>query len=173
MIDKLTEEQRKVLIIWVFLGIFLAILLFIFAHNRGKYKSDYKLDKEYTIVNDYSRYYTITNILDKFYNAFNDKKYDMVMNMLDSNYVKANNIDVNNVSNILKYDKRVSFRGNIMCKKTFDKGYTSYYVSGTVIGTNVEKDFDNVYYEVILNENEMTFSINILDASKFGGVCHV
>ena len=60
-----------------------------------------------------------------------------------------------------------------MCNKRLGKGHTSYYVSGTVVGTNQYKVFDDVYYEVMLNESNMTFSISEIDASTFGGECHV
>lgn len=171
MIDKLTEEQRKVLVIWGFLGLFLAILLIIFASNKNKYKSEYKIDKDYQIVEDYSRYYTITKIIDKYYTAINDNNYSSIMNMLDTNYIKKNDLRVDNVKNLYNYDKKISFKGSLMCSKRFDKGLTSYYVSGSTIAENVLKEYGNVYYEVILNENEMTFSINVIDVDTFGGVC--
>jgi len=172
MVEKLTEDQRKVLIIWGFLGLFLAILLIIIGSKKLAHKINYELDKDYVVVKNYSRYYTISKIIDKYYTAINDGRYDAAVNMLDDKYKKDNNISSANVRDTLKYDVKVSFNGSLMCSKRFAKGYTSYYVSGNVIGSNVDKEFDKVYYEVVLNEMEMRFSIKKIDASTFGGACN-
>ena len=93
MIDQLTEDQRKVLIIWLFLGLFLAALLLIFANKKMKSKSNYQLDNNYNVVSNYSRYYTITKIIDKYYNAINEGNYDGAFKMLDDKYIKSNNLN--------------------------------------------------------------------------------
>ena len=98
MIDRLTEDQRKVLIIWFFLALFLIALLVLIASRKIKAKHDYPLDKNYIVVKDYSRYYTVTSVIDKFYNALNNKNYESAMKMLDDNYVKTNNLSTNNLN---------------------------------------------------------------------------
>lgn len=172
MIDRLTEDQRKVLIIWFFLALFLIALLVLIASRKIKAKHDYPLDKNYIVVKDYSRYYTVTSVIDKFYNALNNKNYESAMKMLDDNYVKTNNLSTNNLNSSFNFGTTVSFKGKLMCSKRFAKGYTSYYVSGTTIASNVDKVFDDIYYEVVLNENNMTFNIKTIDASTFGGACN-
>jgi hypothetical protein len=59
-----------------------------------------------------------------------------------------------------------------MCSKRLGNGYTSYYVSGNVIGVNKYKEYEDQYYEVVLNENEMTFTVKSIDSNQFGGECH-
>ena len=141
MIDQLTEDQRKVLIIWLFLGLFLAALLLIFANKKMKAKSNYQLDNNYNVVSNYSRYYTITKIIDKYYNAINEGNYDGAFKMLDDKYIKSNNLSTNSFKESFNYDAKIAFRGGLMCSKRFAKGYTSYYVSGSIIGANSNKQY--------------------------------
>ena len=172
MVEKLTEEQRKVLMIWVCLGMILTVLLLIIGSKKVGYKNNYELDNEYLTVRDYSRYYTITKIIDKYYTAINDERYEVALNMLDSKYVSEKSINTSNIKETLNYDAKVSFSGGLMCSKRFAKGFTSYYVIGKVIGTNVDKEFDTVYYEVVLDEMNMLFSIKPVESSMFGGACN-
>ena len=173
MLDKLTEDQRRVLMIWFFFLVFLVVLFIILAGHKITSKFKDEVDKNYSIVQDYSRYYTVINILDKYYTALNNESYDDVLKMLDTEYVNSEGINKDNIKEKLnKYDVRTTYKGSLMCSKKLGKGYTSYYVSGEVVGTNTIKTFDTTLYEVVLNENEMTFSIKQIDDSQFGGDCH-
>jgi hypothetical protein len=172
MLDKLTEDQRKVLLIWVFLGVFILILILVFAGKKIQDMKKDPVDKSYYIVKDYNRYYTVSNILDKYYTALSNKNYDAVYKMLSDDYKKNNDINESNVQTKIKiYDIRTTYQGALMCNKRLGKGHTSYYVSGSVVGTNQYKVFDDVYYEVMLDESTMTFTISEIDASTFGGAC--
>lgn len=175
MIDDLTKEQRRVLLYWIIFGLILMGVLITVASIKISEKKKYQqtVDKNYSIVNDYSRYYTIINIMDKYYNLINKKDYNELSKLLSDNYKKNNDINADNIKDKLDfYDKSVTYKGRIMCSKRLGKGYTSYYVAGNVIGMNDLSEYDTKYYEVVLNENEMTFSISILDASTYGGACH-
>jgi hypothetical protein len=173
MLDKLTEDQRKVLLIWVFLGVFILVLLLFFAGKKIQESKKDPVDKTYQVVKDYNRYYTVSNILDKYYTALSNKNYDGLYKMLSEEYKKNNDINETNIQTKIKtYDIRTTYQGALMCNKRLGKGQTSYYVSGSVVGANQYKVFDDVYYEVMLNEKNMTFTISEIDASTFGGACH-
>ena len=173
MLDKLTEDQRKVLLIWFFLLIFLIGAVSLFSYRRIKSKFHNEVDKQYNIVTDYSRYYTVLNILDKYYTYINNGNYEDVLKMLDKDFVNENHIDTHTITNFIKkYDIRTTYKGSLMCSKRLGNGYTSYYVSGNVIGVNKYKEYEDQYYEVVLNENEMTFTVKSIDSNQFGGECH-
>jgi hypothetical protein len=174
MLDRLTEDQRKVLMMWFFLLIFLIGLVVLIANNKIKKRVVDEKYKTYVVVRDYSRYYTITNILDKYYTTIYNKNYESVIKMLDADYVKDNNITKDNLEDFIKtYDARTTYQGSLMCSKRLGKGYTSYYVSGEVVGANSYKIYDTKYYEVLLNENQVTFTVKEIDSNQFGGECHV
>ena len=175
MLDRLTDDQRKVLLIWLFVGVFILVLVFVISNitgNNGILKKDEK-EKRYTFVKDYNRYYTITNIVDKYYSAINNEYKDDLMVMLNDDYIKDNNITNDNVIAKLKVDNNnISFQGSLMCKKKLHTGVVSYYVSGETIGTNTGKKIKDSYFEVIQDENNMTFDIKEIDNTSFGDECH-
>ncbi len=173
MLDKLTEDQRKVLLIWFFILIFLIVAVSMFARYRIKSMFNDEVDKQYIKVTDYSRYYTVLNILDKYYTTIYNNNAEDVLKMLDEDYKKDKNLNKDNVLSTLKTNtSRTTYKGSLMCSKRLGKGHTSYLVSGNPVGVNVDKSYDDIFYEVELNENEMTFSIKEIDASQFGGDCH-
>ena len=174
MLDKLNEDQRKVLLIWAFLGLFIFVGLLFFANKKIQEMKKDPVDKTYIKVEDYSRYYTVSNILEKYYTALSNRNYSAVYNMLSDEYKKDNGINEQNIQTKIKtYDVRTTYQGGLMCRKRLGKGHTSFYVSGTVMASNQYKVFEDIYYEVLLDENNMSFSITEIDASTFGGACNV
>lgn len=115
MLDKLTDDQRKVLLIWLFIGVFIIVLVFVISNmrgNNGLFRKD-EHEKNYTFVKDYNRYYTITNIVDKYYSAINNEYKSDLVKMLNEDYVKENEITEDNVLSKLKVDKtNTSFHGD-------------------------------------------------------------
>ena len=177
MIDNLTKEQRRVLLYWFIFGLILMGILIVLAGikiNKMKKQYEQTRDDKYIIVSDYSRYYTIINILDKYYSTINSNNHDDTLKLLSEDYKNKNGINKDNIKDkITHYKKQVTYKGRLMCSKRLGKGFTSYYVTGDVIGSNDLTIYGQVYYEVLLNENEMTYSISILDGETYGGACHV
>jgi len=176
MIDNLTKEQRRVLLMWIIFGVILMGVLGILAGikiNKARKEYQQTVDQNYNKVRDYSRYYTIINILDKYYNTINSNNDTETLKLLSNKYKIDNGINKDNINDKIKhYEKMVTYKGKLMCSKRLGKGFTSYYVSGDVIGSNDLKTYGSEYYDIILNENEMTFSVSVIEASEFGGVCH-
>lgn len=164
------NSQRKVLIVWGIIAIILVVILILFKNDvivLNKYK-----DKKYTIVNDESRYFTISTIVDRFYGYMNENNYKSVLNSLDRDYINSNNITEDNIFDIYP-DKSVQYKSRMICKKGLDKGLVSYLVSGFERDDYyVSERLDNKYYEVILHESEMKFSIQPIDKERFVGDCH-
>ena len=52
MLDRLTEDQRKVLMMWFFLLIFLIGLVVLIANNKIKKRVADEKDKTYVVVRD-------------------------------------------------------------------------------------------------------------------------
>lgn len=176
MIDNLTKEQRRVLLMWIIFGLVLMGVLMVLAGikiDKARKEREQSVDKIYSRVSNYSRYYTIIGILDNYYNTINSNNDEDTYKLLSDNYKKNNGITKDNIKDkITHYDKLVTYKGKLMCSKRLGKGFTSYYVSGDIIGSNDLSTYGSAYYDVILNEKEMTFSVSIIDASTFGGECH-
>ena len=175
MLDRLTDDQRKVLLIWLFIGIFLVILFFVISNIHGGFnilKKDER-DKSYKIVKDYNKYYTVINIVDKYYSALNYDYSKNLVEMLNEDYKNENNITVDNViSKLKKGSINVTYQGGLMCKKSLHTGIISYYISGEEVGSNTGEILGDKYFEVLLDENNMTFNIKEIDKISFGDECH-
>lgn len=173
MFKDLSLEERKVLLIWSVIGfiIFLVAVFFkIFIVNDIELK---KYDTNYTIVKDYSRYYTVNSAITKYYAFINSKNYKSVINILDSKYVEDNKINAENINNFITIsDIAISYKPGIMCSKDIKKGITSYLVEGTEAGMNNAKEIGKVYYEVILDGNNLIFSLKPISEENYGGNCN-
>ena len=88
-------------------------------------------------------------------------------------YVKENKLTVKNVDNKLTSSQaNISYKPNIMCKKTIAKGVTEYVVDGKEITQNKGDKIGSKYYKVTLYEEELTFSIKPITKKVYGGECN-
>lgn len=174
MFKDLTEVERKTLTVWAIVGVIVLVLAIIVKIEFiDKYHGNVKLDKKFTIVKDYDRYYTVSSVLTKYYEFINSKDYDAVIKILDEDYVKENKLTVKNVDNKLTSSQaNISYKPNIMCKKTIAKGVTEYVVDGKEITQNKGDKIGTKYYKVTLYEEELTFSIKPITKKVYGGECH-
>ncbi len=173
MMESLTPEEKKTLIVWAIVGII--IFLFILGYSFIYLDSKEKLyvDEEYKIVKNYDRYYTVMGTINKFYAFYNAKSYESVLHILNSNYVKENSITLDNIREFFPEVKEfMSYNGKIMCSKNLDKGITSYIIEGNETKMNTGEIVEKKYYNVILDGNEFVFSIEPIDEEFYGGNCN-
>lgn len=173
MFKDLSYEERKVLLIWCVVGVIIfaiAIVLKLFVVNEENSKI---YSEPYKVLQDRDRYYTVNGALTKYYSFINAKNYKSVVNILDNKYIVDNDINENNVSGYLtNTEKLLSYVPKVMCFKLIDEGVTSYYVAGNEVNMNDSKQLNNKYYEVILDGNDLVFSVKPLDEETYGGKCH-
>lgn len=173
MFKDLSYEERKVLLIWCVVGVIIfafAIVLKLFVVNEENSKI---YAEPYKVLQDRDRYYTVNGALTKYYSFINAKNYKSVVNILDNKYVLDNGINENNVSEYLtKTENLLSYVPKVMCFKLIGEGITSYYVEGHEVSMNTSKELDSKYYEVILDGNDLVFSVKPLDEKTYGGKCH-
>lgn len=174
MLDNLSEDQRKVLLMWAFLGVFILIVVyFVTSYVVKEVKYGDKKDKNYSIVKDYNRYYTVTGAINKYYSYLNTKSTDDLFLIINNTYLADNEITRENLLDKIKtYDTLVSYQGSLMCKKQLHTGVVSYYVSGDVVSSSKGTKIDKVFYDVTMDENNMTFDLKEIDSVSFGDECH-
>lgn len=94
-------------------------------------------------IND-SNYYTIINCIDSFLTNVRKKENNVLIDLLDNNYVKSQNISVDNISKYIKY--MGEYQKIYVYEMYEDNEYseiTKYYVKGKLsIGYNKEKNID-------------------------------
>ena len=175
---KLNESEKKVLTFWAILAVVVVSGLLVFRivapEKFNKFFGISNADKAYSLVKDRTRYYTVFHAVNKYYNYSNAKDSESVIMVLNDKYKQEKNI--NNAGDIAwpdQYDAdKLTYNARLMCQKKLDIGIYSFYVSGFESYMNKPGRLSNVYYEVILDDNNFTFNIRPIDEKTFGGECH-
>ena len=175
---KLNESEKKVLTFWAILALIIISGLLVFrlvAPERfNKFFGLSNAEKKYSLVTDRTRYYTVFNAVNKYYQYSNDKDADRLFAVLNTDYKNEHNI--HSAADFVFTQEvdgpKLTYNARLMCQKKLDIGIYSFYVSGFESNENKVGRLDNRYYEVILNDNNFTFNIRPIDEKTFGGECH-
>lgn len=175
-LKKLSDSEKKVLTFWAILGVVIISGLLIFklvapdSFDRLFKLGEY--DKKYKLVQDRTRYYTVSNSLIKYYEYSSNKDSQAVFDILNDNYKKNNNINSSSDIKFKEDQTNLTFNSRLMCQKKIKKGVYSFYVSGFESNPNVSGRLNVAYYEVVLDDNNYLFSVQPIDEKTFGGECH-
>ncbi len=123
-------------------------------------------------VQDENRFLTISSAVNIYVTHVKDSNSDALLTILDKKYVKENEVNKANVLNVLaKYDgiTNVNVRRAYQVNK-YDNIYI-YYVkakleTGGVLSSKTQYVRDD-YYEVTINENDLTFAIAPLAMEEY------
>lgn len=185
MFKNLTQVEKKTLTIWAVAAIVIFILVIIFRVEltTDGYGEDAQIDKDYLIVHDYNRYYTVSTALNKYYGFINAKEAEALLKILDKDYIKNEKLNEDNVVKRLSVtDEQITFNTGIMCQRRYAKDKVSFYVTGKEENIFVYEGDDETlnstenlgtrYYEVKLYESKSLFSVEPITEKEFGDECH-
>lgn len=171
---KISETERKVLIIWLIIGVlvFLAVVLINIKPKISKIELPSTKPGE-NHVSDRIRYYTVKNAINKYYSYKNVSDYDSVIKILDSSYVEKNHIDEDTVTTFIgESDNMMTFETGIMCLKSVKAGVYVYVVEGNEVTMSTGEEKNKMYYQVTLDGNTSLFSVLPISEEIYGGVCN-
>lgn len=184
---ELSEAEKKTLITWSIGGIVVFIIAIIFKFtvldkdpNKNK---NVTFDTEYHVVENYSRYYTVTGALEKYYSFINAEDSEALMNILSSNYKNTKKINRDNVLDYIdSSDIQVSFEPSKMCEMNYAVGRTKYLLRVTEVPVFLQEGDDyteiqdnslgEVYYLVELDGNTLTYSVEPITKKTYEEGCH-
>ena len=176
---KLNESEKKVLTFWAILAVIVISALLVFRvvapEKFNKFFGLSNADKKYTLVKDRTRYYTVLNSINKYYQYNNDHDSQKVFDVLNSKYKEEQNITspLSFVWPDVEHGTQKVYNARLMCQKKLDIGIYSYYVSGFESDSNkANSRGEKAYFDVRLDDNNMTFDIRPIDEKTFGGECH-
>ena len=171
---KISETERKVLIIWLIIGvlIFLAVILINIKPKVNESEQPNTKPGE-NHVSDRIRYYTVKNAINKYYSYKNISDYDSVIKILDADYVEKNHIDEDTVTTFIgESESFMTFDTGIMCLKSVKSGVYVYVVEGNEVAMSTGNVKNKMYYQVTLDGNTSLFSIMPISENTYGGVCN-
>ena len=175
----ITKQEKKVLTYWgigllVIIGLIIIVNFFFPMSNglRKLFDKNSSSEASYKIVDDFSRYSTVSTAIEKFYSFVNMKDYDSAIKILDEEYVNKNNINSSNIKNYLYVsDSLLSFQPNKMYVKS-NKGIMTFYVDGKLINSLTGEFYKYEYLKVILDGNTFHFSIRPIVENEYSEVAN-
>lgn len=166
------KKYKDYIIIIIILSLIFISILVITSFNKEDNSIDTK-KVTYKLENDYNNFFTVNGCITKYVEYLSKKNTTKLLQVLDKEYVKNNNINIDNIYSILPNleEGMYSFTSKMMYK---DDGNTivNYYVYGylnkEIIDSVLNKE-DN-YYMVKLDKNNMVYSIKPITISEFNEV---
>ena len=150
--------------------IILLLIVILFSLNYFKnQKDDNIIEENYHLEKNYSNFFTVNSCIYKYIEFLSNKDSKSIIEVLNQDFVKENNITEDNVYSFVKnIDGMYSFTARKMYKFEYEN-ISKYYVYGHLIknditGTTFKEDN---YYFVILDKDNTTFSIKEISKSDY------
>ena len=163
------NEERNQKVLAVILSIILigVVVYKVFFKNTKKTVLD---TKTISLVKDNSEFYTVSSCINKLFIYLNSEDSESILLLLNDKYKNDNNVTTNNLySHIKRYDGYYDFMPRKMYVQRVSQNVYKYYVYGIaqegIYDTLGEKN--DYYLIVLLDESNMTFSIEPYDGEMF------
>ena len=168
-------EKIELSIVVIFIIIFVGSFIYMkFTENKTE---DQQIDTNVTALADVNRFFTIDSTISKYFSYITSKDDASILTILDSDYIKRNNITASNVYDFVgEYDANISSNLEEAYQISSYNNIYKYYVK---VVLRLETLYDStlqeyVYYIVTINENELTFAMEpiseIIYSNKIGEV---
>lgn len=154
----------------ILVGGFLVVVLFLLILFLINTDNNYNVSNKIVLVNDPSEFYTVSSCLTKYVTYVSSKDNEKIYVMLDSNYIDKNNITVDNVFNFIPiYDGEYTQNSIRMYSQEINSYMTKYYVKYIINQSIMDVVTEDIvqYAIVVLNERELSFSIEPYDGEMF------
>ncbi len=174
----ISQQEKKVLSYWgigaIALIVIVVIINIFFPMKNALsdlFNNKDKSDTKYSIVDDFSRYSTVSAAIEKYYSFINMKDYDSVIKILEIDYVDSNNITKDNINKyVFISSDLLSFQPNKMYQKTV-KGVMTFYVDGVVKNQATGEELKKEYLKVVL-DGKFHFSVRPIVESDYNEVAN-
>lgn len=163
------KNLKKIWLISIFVLLILFSMYLIYINKEDKNVNEISFSVKYEIVKNYNDFYTVNSCVYR-YLTYLQSNPNALLKVLDDNYIKANNINENNIYNYLtKYEGNLSFSSKKMYEEKISSNIYKYYVYGYV-----EKDImdsfpekQEAYFIVKLDKKNNIFTIEPYDGKIF------
>lgn len=163
------ERNKKILaIVLVVAVLFLGIYKIFFDKEEVEIES---IDTEtISVVKDNSRFFTVSSCVSKYINYLTAEDTENLLILLSKEYKDNNAINSDNLYNYVnKINSNKTFSPKKMFQQRISKSIYKYYVYGFIQEELMDSigPKEDYYLIVILDEENMTFSVEPYDGSMF------
>lgn len=165
------ENNNKVILLVVFIMLLFAAVAIYNYRTDNKEEDIVDNSKEYVLLNDYSRFFTINSCVYKYIQYLQKEDFDSLFEVLDEDYVNNNGVNKNNVYSFLPNisDGTYSYVSKKIYYNRVSDNYITYYVYGYIVKEMLDSVGEKQYYsyEVNLDTNNQIFSISPYNGDLF------
>ena len=139
--------------------------------NEDINDSDFEIEESNTVeeVSSTSAVFNVKRCIQYYIDYINDNNYEAVMKVLDTNYIKYNNMTENTV----KDECSKFIKSSYFIDKAYEKAVTVdqsiYFIYGRLVNSETYADIDNVNFTVIIDSESQAFSVipEVIENSNF------
>lgn len=165
---KFEFNKKNILLLTILIIIMIVGLT---LHDYRNPSNGVKVTKKITLVDDYSRFFTISNASNKYINYLQNRDKDNLMFLLSDSYIVGNNINKNNILTKLKLldEGEYNFEARNMYQEKFSKNIIRYYIKGNLTRIMIDQYTKPIDYYLIVDLylDNSTFSVIPYDGKMF------
>ena len=168
------KKKRNIIIIVATIGIIIILIIANIAKKDNISKEE--MNKKYSEVkennedvkdekpirtNRINTYVTVEETIKNYIENTKNQNVELVMSVLNKEYISKNNINSNNLSSSTQQYKNITSYKNIEMYEQNSEKFTAYYIKGQI------NDQGNVYFEIGVDVNNHTYDIMPITENEY------
>lgn len=168
------KKKRNIIIIVATIGIIIILIIANIAKKNNISKEE--MNKIYSEVkennedvkdekpirtNRINTYVTVEETIKSYIENIKNQNVELVMSVLNKEYISKNNINSNNLSSSAQQYKNITSYKNIEMYEQNSEKFTAYYIKGQI------NDQGNVYFEIGVDVNNHTYDIMPITENEY------
>lgn len=168
------KKKRNIIIIVATIGIIIILIIANIAkkdniskeemnkiYSEVKENNEDVKDEKPIRTNRINTYVTVEETIKNYIENIKNQNVELVMSVLNKEYISKNNINSNNLSSSTQQYKNITSYKNIEMYEQNSEKFTSYYIKGQI------NDQGNVYFEIGVDVNNHTYDIMPITENEY------
>lgn len=168
------KKKRNIIIIVATIGIIIILIIANIAkkdniskeemnkiYSEVKENNEDVKDEKPIRTNRINTYVTVEETIKNYIENIKNQNVELVMSVLNKEYISKNNINSNNLSSSTQQYKNITSYKNIEMYEQNSEKFTAYYIKGQI------NDQGNVYFEIGVDVNNHTYDIMPITENEY------
>lgn len=168
------KKKRNIIIIVATIGIIIILIIANIAkkdniskeemnkiYSEVKENNEDVKDEKPIRTNRINTYVTVEETIKNYIENTKNQNVELVMSVLNKEYISKNNINSNNLSSSTQQYKNITSYKNIEMYEQNSERFTAYYIKGQI------NDQGNVYFEIGVDVNNHTYDIMPITENEY------
>lgn len=168
------KKKRNIIIIVATIGIIIILIIANIAkkdniskeemnkiYSEVKENNENVKDEKPIRTNRINTYVTVEETIKNYIENTKNQNVELVMSVLNKEYISKNNINSNNLSSSTQQYKNITNYKNIEMYEQNSEKFTAYYIKGQI------NDQGNVYFEIGVDVNNHTYDIMPITENEY------